>query len=84
CRHRRLSKGTLIAGFKAHFGVPPQRYLIQVRLAEARALLRQGVGIAEVAYTVGFADQAHLTRHFRAVLGVTPARYVVAEENIVQ
>ena len=79
-----LSKGTLIAGFKAHFGVPPQRYLIQVRLAEARALLRQGIGIAEVAYAVGFADQAHLTRHFRAVLGVTPARYVVAEENIVQ
>lgn len=78
-----LSKGVLIAGFKAHFGVPPQRYLIQVRLAEARALLRQGVGIAEAAYSVGFADQAHLTRHFRAVLGVTPARYIV-EQNPVQ
>ena len=78
-----LSKGVLIAGFKAHFGVPPQRYLIQVRLTEARALLRQGVGIAEAAYAVGFADQAHLTRHFRAVLGVTPARYIV-EQNPVQ
>ncbi|CAN7195025.1 AraC family transcriptional regulator [Bosea sp. LjRoot9] len=79
-----LSKGVLIAGFKAYFGVPPQRYLIQVRLDEARALLRQGVAIAEAAYAVGFADQAHLTRHFRAVLGVTPARYVVAEQNPVQ
>ena len=79
-----LSKGVLISGFKAHFGVPPQRYLIQVRLDEARALLRQGVGIAEAAYAVGFADQAHLTRHFRAVLGVTPARYVVARQNPVQ
>ena len=72
-----LPKGTLIAGFKANFGVPPQRYLIQVRLDKARTLLRQGGGIAEAAYAVGFADQAHLTRHFRAVLGVTPARYRV-------
>lgn len=79
-----LSKGTLIAGFKTHFGVPPQRYLIQVRLSEARALLRQGVGIAEAAYAVGFADQAHLTRHFRTVLGVTPARYTTAGRNLVQ
>jgi AraC-like DNA-binding protein len=79
-----LSKGTLIAGFKTHFGVPPQRYLIQVRLGEARALLRRGVGIAEAAYAAGFADQAHLTRHFRDVLGVTPARYVAAGPNSVQ
>jgi AraC-like DNA-binding protein len=74
-----LTKGKVIAEFKAHFGVPPMRYLIQVRLEKARALLRHGVSVAEVAYAAGFADQAHLTRHFRAVLGVTPARYVVSE-----
>lgn len=79
-----LSKGSLIEQFKARFGVPPQRYLIQARLDEARSLLRQGAGIADAAYAVGFADQAHLTRHFRAVLGVTPARYLVAEPNSVQ
>jgi AraC-like DNA-binding protein len=71
-----LSKGHLIEGFKTYFGVPPQRYLIQVRIDEARRLLRQGTDIADVACAVGFADQSHLTRHFRAVLGVTPARYV--------
>ncbi|NNH44954.1 AraC family transcriptional regulator [Rhizobium laguerreae] len=74
-----LSKGKLIAGFNASFGVPPMRYLIQVRLEKARELLRQGLGIADVAYAVGFADQAHLTRHFRAMLGVTPARYLLPE-----
>lgn len=31
---------------------------------------------AEVAAAVGFYDQAHLTRHFRRVLGVTPGAYV--------
>lgn len=63
------SKATLIDGFKAHFGVPPTRYLIQVRIDEARRLLRRGQHVAEVAVAVGFADQSHLTRHFKAVLG---------------
>ncbi|CAN7762626.1 AraC family ligand binding domain-containing protein [Mesorhizobium sp. LjNodule214] len=70
------SKATLIDGFKAHFGLPPTRYLIQVRIDEARRLLRRGHHVAEVAVAVGFADQSHLTRHFKAVLGVTPARYL--------
>jgi AraC-like DNA-binding protein len=41
----------------------------------ARGLLESGLRPAEVASLVGFADQAHLTRWFRRVLGVTPAAY---------
>ena len=69
-----LSSGTLLERFKAQFGVPPHRYLVQRRVEEARRLLRRGAGIAEAAYEVGFADQSHLTRKFRDILGVTPAR----------
>jgi AraC-like DNA-binding protein len=72
------SKTALIEGFKVHFGLPPNRYLIQVRIDEARRLLRQDLDIADVAAAVGFADQSHLTRHFKAILGVTPARYLNA------
>ncbi len=72
------SKAALIEGFKLHFGVPPNRYLIQVRIDAARRLLRRGLDIADVAAAVGFADQSHLTRHFKAILGVTPARYLNA------
>jgi AraC-like DNA-binding protein len=72
------SKTALIEGFKVHFGLPPNRYLIQVRIDEARRLLRQDLNIADVAAAVGFADQSHLTRHFKAILGVTPARYLNA------
>jgi AraC-like DNA-binding protein len=72
------SKTALIDAFKAHFGLSPHRYLIQLRVDSARQMLRQGVNIAEVAPAVGFADQSHLTRHFKAVLGVTPARYLSA------
>jgi AraC family transcriptional regulator len=56
-------------------GMSPRQYLMQVRVHTARSLLSAGEGersIAEVADAVGFADQSHLTRHFKRALGVTP------------
>ena len=61
--------------FKQVTGVSPHQYLIEVRLKAARALLDAGSGrrsLAEVAAAVGFADQSHLTRHFKRRFGVTP------------
>jgi AraC family transcriptional regulator len=61
--------------FKQALGVSPHQYLIQVRVTSARSLLSAGSGersLAEVASAVGFADQSHLTRHFKRLLGVTP------------
>ena len=61
--------------FKRTFGVAPYQYLIQMRVNSARALITAGGGgysLAEIATSVGFADQSHLTRHFKKVLGVTP------------
>ena len=61
--------------FKKATGATPHQYLLQVRVNCARSLLTAGAGyrsLAEVAATVGFADQSHLTRHFKRMLGVTP------------
>ncbi|MGY1840981.1 MULTISPECIES: helix-turn-helix domain-containing protein [unclassified Modestobacter] len=57
-------------------GLPPRRYLTGRRVDRARRLLLAGVPPAEVATAAGFYDQAHLTRHFRRMLGTTPAAYV--------
>ena len=65
----------LVRAFGAEFGIPPHRYLTGRRLDRARRLLLAGSRPAEVAVVVGFHDQAHLTRHFRRLLGVTPAAY---------
>ena len=43
--------------------------------ALARAQLRQGRAIAEVAQAAGFADQAHLQRAFKQHLAATPGHY---------
>lgn len=61
--------------FKRATGATPHQYLLQVRVNSARSLLTAGAGdrsLAEVAAAVGFADQSHLTRHFKRMLGVTP------------
>jgi AraC-like DNA-binding protein len=38
-------------------------------------MLTQGEPPASVAPSLGFADQAHLTRRFKAAYGMTPGRY---------
>jgi transcriptional regulator GlxA family with amidase domain len=70
-----LSRYQLLRAFRTTMGVPPYAWLAQHRVARARGLLESGLRPAEVAALVGFADQAHLTRWFRRVLGVTPAAY---------
>ena len=46
-------------------------------LEPACRVLRLGAPASEVTYAVGFADQSHLTRVFKQVLGVTPAQYAI-------
>ncbi|HEX6425178.1 MAG TPA: AraC family transcriptional regulator [Acidimicrobiales bacterium] len=65
----------LVRCFTTRFGLPPHAYLLGRRVDAARALLLAGRPVAEVAATIGFHDQAHLTRHFRRHVGTTPGRY---------
>ncbi|GGQ45963.1 AraC family transcriptional regulator [Streptomyces flaveolus] len=70
-----LSRYQLLRAFRTTMGIPPYAWLAQHRVSRARGLLDAGLRPAEAAALVGFADQAHLTRWFRRVLGVTPAAY---------
>lgn len=66
---------TLVRAFSTEFGLPPHRYLTGRRIDLARRLVLEGVPPAAVATAAGFHDQAHLTRHFRRVIGTTPGRF---------
>lgn len=70
-----LSRYQLLRAFRDTVGMPPYAWLAQHRVARARALLDAGHRPAEAASLVGFADQAHLTRWFQRVVGVTPGTY---------
>ncbi|WP_025360856.1 helix-turn-helix transcriptional regulator [Kutzneria albida] len=70
-----LSRYQVVRAFREAVGIPPYAWLAQHRVARARRLLDEGHRPAQVAALVGFADQAHLTRWFRRVTGVTPGQY---------
>jgi AraC-like DNA-binding protein len=70
-----LSPFYLLRAFKRATGMPPPSYLYQLRLDHARVLLRRGVTPVQVAAELGFTDQSHLTRRFKAAFGVTPGQY---------
>ena len=70
-----LSPFHFLRRFKLRYHVTPHQMLMAVRLAHAKQLLAAGMPPAEVAPAVGLADQAHLTKRFARMHGVTPARY---------
>lgn len=65
----------LIRVFTRRFAIPPHLYLTGRRVELARQLLLSGWPVGAVATEVGFYDQSHLTRHFKRLLGVSPARF---------
>lgn len=61
--------------FKREVGMSPHQFLVARRLERAHELLRRGDRtVGDIAQAVGFADQSHLTRAFRARYGTTPGR----------
>jgi AraC-like DNA-binding protein len=66
------------------YRVDPHAYLLNARVNRGRQLLREGLALAEVAYQLGFADQSHFQRVFKAHVGVTPGQYRETEGLQVQ
>jgi AraC family transcriptional regulator len=59
--------------FKRLTGLSPYQYVLQCRVERAKQLLIQSQNsIAEIANQVGFANQGHLSHHFKRRYGVTP------------
>jgi AraC family transcriptional regulator len=62
--------------FKRSGDVTLYQYIIRCRVDRARQMLAEtSTPIIEIAHVCGFADQVHLTRAFRRLVGTTPAAY---------
>ena len=69
-----LSADFFARTFKAAMGKPPHAYVIDRRIARARAMLRSGdADLSAIACACGFASHAHMTAMFRRRLGITPS-----------
>ncbi len=52
---------------------PPHRVLTDVRLARAAARLRDGAGVTDTCFAVGFGSLSHFVMAFRRRYGVLPS-----------
>lgn len=81
CARADLGRRTLQRMFLRYAGVSPTWVLRRYRLLDAAETVRTGqpVSWAAVAVELGYADQAHLIRDFRAAIGQTPAAYAQSQ-----
>ena len=66
-----------IRKYRREAGISPHAHVKAVQLDRARQKLARGEAIASVAADLGFADQSHLGRQFRAAFGTSPGRYAI-------
>jgi len=62
--------------FKLHMGMPPMKYIHELRLEKAQHLLASSdMTIAEIAHRSGFNDVPYFSASFKKHVGVTPSNY---------
>lgn len=72
----RLTPSHFARAFRQSVGVAPQRYLMRLRVSEAkRHLVQQHLPLSDIALMCGFGDQSYFTRVFRQFTGATPGAW---------
>jgi len=71
-----VSERQLQRSFQAMFGMPPKQFARIARIETVWSAWGQGASWADLAYTTGFADQAHMIKDFNEIVGMPPAQLV--------
>ncbi len=70
-----MGKYQLIRAMKRLTGLAPLAWRQNERVTESRRMLREGRALAETAHALGFVDQSHFHRVFRAHVAASPGTY---------
>jgi AraC-like DNA-binding protein/mannose-6-phosphate isomerase-like protein (cupin superfamily) len=71
-----MSKFHLLRLFKQEIGLAPYTYQLQLKLNEARKLIFLKKSLTEVAYELGFNDQAHFINTYKKYTEITPSDFL--------
>ncbi|MFL2840270.1 MAG: GlxA family transcriptional regulator [Pseudohongiellaceae bacterium] len=72
----KLSQRSLNRRFKQATGLSPAQYLKEIRLEKAKELLKtSNLAIAEVAYNVGYPNNAYFSTLFKHGVSLSPGKY---------
>ena len=75
-RVTRLSVSHFMRAFRESFGAPAHAFLMRRRMERAQGLmLTTDTALGQIALECGLADQSHLTRLFRKLVGESPAAW---------
>ncbi len=78
-----LSQWHFARAFKASTGLSPHRWQLNARIAKAQQLLLSGsMSQAQIALALGFAEQSHLCRVFKQMVGVPPAAWQRDQDHL--
>lgn len=71
-----FSKSHFSRAFKQSLGLPPMAYVKMRRIERAKSLMTSTrEQLTDIALICGFADQSHLNRTFRRIIGMSPGRW---------
>lgn len=74
--HFGINRYRLSREFSQHFGVPPVKYLAQVRIEHSRILLETtSFSVSKIGASVGIDNTTHFIKLFKAQNGITPQSY---------
>ena len=76
------SRRHLAARFREAVGLPPKAVGRLLRVEHAAQRVRAGDDLADIAYGAGYADQAHFSREFRALVGCPPSQFPFVQDNL--
>jgi AraC-like DNA-binding protein len=72
----RRSAAHFARSFKRTFGESPHAYVMRKRLEKAfHLMMTSSESLSQIALSVGFSDQSHLTKRFRQALGQSPSNW---------
>jgi len=70
------SRNQFLRMFRAATESTPHQFFLQLRVEKAQSLMKnKSLRIIDIAASCGFASQAHFSRVFRQIVGLTPMQY---------
>jgi len=69
-----IDRRYLTARFREAYGLPPQAFLMNLRMERAREFLIAGHSVTEAAAMAGFADLPGFSRQYKAHFGMSPSQ----------
>lgn len=70
-----INQYKIIRLFKNKTHLTPHAYLMNAKINKAKILIKKGLPISDVYFSLGFFDQSHFIKNFKRIVAVTPKQY---------